>query len=113
MTDDEGDLPPYYVPDDELRPLLEAIGRAIVDRLRSHGLTAVVVSYDDEEGQTHVTSYFKHYPQELEELDAVWGRLVEVNRLFFDDAVILQHVDEYDGCTEDSYSDHVLTMKAA
>src|SRR5262245_45218665 len=113
MTDDNDNLPPYYVPDDELRPLLEAIGRAVVERLRSRGLTAVVVSYNDEEGQTDVTSYFKSYPQELEELDAVWERLVEVNRLFFDDAVILQHIDEYDGRTEDSYSEHVLTMKAA
>lgn len=113
MTCEEDDLPEFYLPDEELRPLLEAIGNAVVERLRTHGLTGVVVRYDDEEGQTHVTAYFKKYPPEsLEELDAIWERLVEVDLMFFDDAVIILGADEYDGCAKDAYSDHVLTKAA-
>jgi hypothetical protein len=109
----EDDLPDYYVPEEELRPRLEAIGRAVVERLRPHGLTAVVVGYDEEEGQTHVTSYFRKYPEDLQEIDAIWGHLSDTSGQFFDEAVLLFHVEEAHGCTSDGYSDHVLTLKAA
>jgi hypothetical protein len=112
MTCEEDDLPEFYVPEEELHPLLEAIGNAVVERLRGRGLTGVVVYYDDLEGQTHVTAYLEKYPKTFEEDDAIWEGLVEVSRRFFDETVIILHADEEDGSAYVS-SDRLVALEAA
>lgn len=109
----EDDLPKYYLPEEELRPMLEAIGNAIVERLGPHGLTEVVVSYDDEEGQTHVTAYFRAFPQTYKETVAIFHEFSEVSRRFFDDTVLIPHVATDDGYSHGTGSAHQLVLKAA
>jgi hypothetical protein len=101
-----------YIPEEKLHSLLEAIANAFIERLRALGLTGVVVSYDDEEGRTHVTAYFEKYPQTFEEDDAIGQGFSEVYRRFFDDAVLIFHIEEEDGGPYVS-SDHLVALQAA
>ena len=113
MNYEEDHLSEVHVPEAEVRPLLEAIGAAVVDGLRARGLTGVVVRYDDEDGQVHATAFFRAYPQSIEENDVIWGHFSDLTGRFFDEAAVYFHVDESDQCTDTGYANHVLTMAAA
>lgn len=106
MTDE----PEFYIPDEILRPLLTTIGRTLVERLREFGLTAVRISYDEEEGQAHVTAYFPEYPAPRERRHAIIGRFLEVEMQFFDDVVLILHFETDDRRGPAGGSDHALTL---
>jgi hypothetical protein len=113
MTYEEDHWSEVHVPEEEVRLLLEAIGAAVVDGLRTRGLTGVVVRYDDEDGQVHATALFKNFPQSLEEHDAIWGHFSDLTGRFFDEAAVYFHLGEADECADAGYADHVLTLAAA
>lgn len=112
MTNEDDHWSQVHVPEEEVRPLLEAIGRAVVEGLRASGVTGVVVTYDDEDGQVHATAFFKKYPQSIEENDVIWRHFSDLTGRFFDQAAVYFHVDETDESTDTGYAEHVLTMAA-
>jgi hypothetical protein len=105
--------PEFQIPDEILRPLLATIGNALVERLREFGLTEVGISYDNEEGQAHVTAFFPEYPVPRERRHAIIGRFLEVEMQFFDDVVLILHLETDDRRLTTDGSDHTLTVKAA